>query len=80
MAVTEVLREGIPVISLVPGVLKNYSSSKISQINDLYYPSDNDRGRLFNCLTNIQFENAELVDGTAYETMAKFYDINILPK
>ena len=23
--------------------------------------------------------NAELVDGTAYETMAKFYDINILP-
>ena len=80
MAVTEVLREGIPVISLVPGVLKNYSSNKISQINDLYYPSDNDRGRLFNCLTNIQFENAELMDGTAYETMAKFYDINILPK
>ena len=80
MAVTEVLREGIPVISMHPGVLKNYSSNKISQINNLYYPSDIERGKLFNCLTNIQFTNQELVDGEALETMCDYYGIKILPK
>ena len=80
MAVTEVLREGIPVISMHPGVLKNYSSNKISQINNLYYPSDTERGKLFNCLTNIQFTNQELVDGEALETMCDYYGIKILPK
>ena len=80
MAVTEVLREGIPVISMHPGVLKNYSSNKISQINNLYYPSDVERAKLFNCLTNIQFTNQELVDGEALETMCDYYNIKILPK
>ena len=80
MAVTEVLREGIPVISMHPGVLKNFSSNKISQINNLYYPSDVERTKLFNCLTNIQFTNQELVDGEALETMCDYYGIKILPK
>ena len=79
-AVTEVLREGIPVISMHPGVLKNFSSNTISQINNLYYPSDVERAKLFNCLTNIQFTNQELVDGEALETMCDYYNIKILPK
>ena len=53
MAVTEALREGVPVISLVPGVLKDYSVDNISKINDLYYPSDLERQKVFNCLSSI---------------------------
>ena len=75
MAMTEALREGCPVISLVPGCLKDYSVNSIDKINNLYYPEN--RQYLFNCLTNLQFNSDELINGFAWNTMSKYYGIDI---
>ena len=75
MAMTEALREGCPVISLVPGCLKDYSVNSIDKINNLYYPEN--RQYLFNCLTNLQFNSDELISGFAWNTISKYYGINI---
>lgn len=80
MAVTEALREGVPIISLIPGVLKDYSVDSISKINDLYYPSGLERQKVFNCLTSIQWSSEELSNGTFLEPFMSYYDLNILPK
>ena len=75
MAMTEALREGCPVISLVPGCVKDYSVNSIDKINNLYYPEN--RQYLFNCLTNLQFNSDELISGVAWDTMSKYYGISI---
>ena len=75
MAMTEALREGCPIISLVPGCLKDYSVNSIDKINNLYYPEN--RQHLFNCLTNLQFNSDELINGFAWNTMSKHYGIDI---
>ncbi len=75
MAMTEALREGCPVISLVSGCLKDYSVNSIDKINNLYYPEN--RQYLFNCLTNLQFNSDELISGFAWNTISKYYGINI---
>jgi hypothetical protein len=77
MATTEALREGCPIISLVPGCLSEYSVDSIAKINNLYYPED--RQYLFNCLTNIQFTSDELISGMAWDTMSKYYNLQLSP-
>jgi hypothetical protein len=41
----------------------------------LYYPDN--RQYLFNCLTNLQFTSGELIRGDAWDTISKYYGINI---
>ena len=70
----------MPVISLVPGVLKDYSVDSIAKINDLYYPSGLERQKIFNCLTSIQWSSEELSDGTFLAPFMAYYGLTILPK
>lgn len=70
MGALEALRLGVPVVTLGPSFLKNYTNTSISEINSLELP---DREKLFCNLCYRQFTIAEIISGYAWETIKRTY-------
>lgn len=64
------LEQGVPVITLGPSFLKDYTNTQISDINNLKHP---EREKLFCNLAYRQFTFSEILSGFAWQTITKIY-------
>ena len=66
-AAVDAIIAGVPVIVTGDGIAKPLSRTHLKQINDLYYPTDEERYAFLCNLTYIQFNLAEFESGLAWD-------------
>tara|TARA_B100001057_G_scaffold104758_1_gene102194 strand:- start:16158 stop:16952 length:795 start_codon:yes stop_codon:yes gene_type:complete len=69
VAAVESVMNGVPAITLGPNAANHVSSRKLSEVNDLHFPTDQERIEWLRHLSYSQFTHGEMKDGTAMDIL-----------
>ena len=69
MAAVESVMNGVPAITLGPNAANHVTSRKLSEVNDLYFPTEQERMAWLKHLSYSQFTHREMIDGTAMKIL-----------
>ena len=65
----ESVMNGVPAITLGPNAANHVTSRKLSEVNNLYFPTEQERMAWLKHLSYSQFTHREMIDGTAMEIL-----------
>ena len=69
VAAVESVMNGVPAITLGPNAANHVTSRKLSEVNDLHFPTDQERMAWLRHLSYSQFTHREMIDGTAWNIL-----------